>query len=163
MRKLIDLPFEERRRIGRERIMDNSIPVTELGCWLWLGSTNDKGYGQPGWTWLSNLAHRSAYMAFIGPIPDGLHVCHKCDTRCCVNPSHLFVGTHRDNMDDRTRKGRSTGQRGEAHNQARLTSQQVLEIRALRGKMLTADIGAMYGVSDSYVSGIQLNKRRKWL
>lgn len=54
------------------------------------------------------LVHRLAYEAYVGPIPTGLHVLHKCDVRSCCNPHHLFVGTAKDNMQDCKKKGRSS-------------------------------------------------------
>ena len=83
--------------------------IGDGGCWLWTKSRISVGYGdfrQDGKHW---LAHRAAYEAFIGPIPDGLHVLHKCDVRLCCNPEHLFVGTNRDNIADSMAKGRRRG------------------------------------------------------
>lgn len=78
------------------------------GCWLWTGALNNMGYGQfyvrarRG----NVLAHRWSYEHHNGPIGDGLFVMHSCDTPRCVNPAHLRVGTHQDNVDDMTAKGR---------------------------------------------------------
>lgn len=78
-------------------------------CWLWLSQRTPGGYGQfhfgprgtPPW-----YAHRLSWELANGPVPDGLSVLHHCDTPACVNPQHLFVGTHTDNMRDASRKGR---------------------------------------------------------
>ena len=82
------------------------IPEPNSGCWLWIGSQR-RGYGliwDAGKQW---LAHRVSWVIHSGAIPDGMHVLHKCDTPPCVNPQHLFLGTHAQNMADRDRKGRN--------------------------------------------------------
>jgi hypothetical protein len=103
---------DPRSRIGsREemiaRIERFAIPVPEAGCWLWTGRRATAGYGVITGPHQQKIgAHRAAFEAFIGPIPDGLLVCHKCDTPACCNPQHLFLGTHKDNMQDMALKGR---------------------------------------------------------
>jgi hypothetical protein len=80
----------------------------ENGCWEWALYIDKRGYGElkmPG-TRVNKRAHRVAYEARFGDIPKGLFVCHKCDNPKCVNPDHLFVGTHQDNMDDMMKKNR---------------------------------------------------------
>lgn len=85
------------------------IPEPNSGCWLWLGPVKigrRQGYGQFTLEGKTVGAHRAAWRLFRGTIPDGLFVCHKCDVRTCVNPDHLFLGTHVDNMVDMESKGR---------------------------------------------------------
>jgi hypothetical protein len=77
-------------------------------CWVWTGSWNGWGYGRQIIGNKSVTAHRISYALHNGPIPAGLQVLHKCDIRCCVNPAHLFLGTHDDNMKDASAKGRLT-------------------------------------------------------
>jgi hypothetical protein len=76
------------------------------GCWLWTGAPAQWGYGQFGMANKHWLAHRVSWFFHNGPIPDGMFVCHRCDVPLCVNPDHLFLGTHQDNMDDMRAKRR---------------------------------------------------------
>lgn len=127
---------KQAQRFSQVVIEDNSIPITETGCWLWLKSITPNQYGilYPSVNGASNqkLAHRYSYEAFVKKIPKGLFVCHKCDIRSCVNPEHLFIGTHQDNMDDMVIKGRSNFKThyGEAHGQSILDWETVDIIRS---------------------------------
>jgi len=89
--KTVDERFEE--KVER-------IPVA--GCWIWTGALNNKGYGN----FCGGYAHRWSYQRFVGEIPDGLNVLHRCDTPSCVNPAHLRLGSQLDNMRDAKSKGR---------------------------------------------------------
>lgn len=90
----------------------NKIKIDEKGCWIWQAQILPVGYGA---FWLSShkrsiTAHRASWILHHGEIPDGLWVLHKCDVYSCANPDHLFLGTHKDNMDDMRRKGRQPKQ-----------------------------------------------------
>lgn len=76
------------------------------GCWLWTGCTYNHGYGSFLWDGRMQAASRVSWQMHNGPIPAGQHVLHRCDIPLCVNPGHLFLGTHEQNMADMRRKGR---------------------------------------------------------
>jgi hypothetical protein len=92
-----------------ERFEAKIQPEPNSGCWLWDSSLTGGGYGTIGLGTRAQgkeLAHRVSWELFRGEIADGLWVLHKCDVRCCVNPDHLFLGTHSDNMRDCVAKNR---------------------------------------------------------
>jgi len=82
------------------------VPEPMSGCWIWIGSTNAYGYGDIRYKQKPYKAHRASWMIHKGDIPNGMIVCHKCDVPACVNPNHLFLGTHMDNTKDKIAKGR---------------------------------------------------------
>lgn len=84
-------------------------PAGRHGCWLWLLSCNPGGYGKTRWGGRDVLAHRRCWEALVGPVPAGQVLRHSCDTPACVNPVHLQVGTHLDNSQDCSRRGRAAG------------------------------------------------------
>lgn len=84
------------------------IPINKKDCWIWNACTKPDGYGL--FVYKKKIrAHRFSYMLFIGDIPKNKMVCHKCDIRNCVNPKHLWLGTHKQNMRDKKIKGRGGG------------------------------------------------------
>jgi cold shock CspA family protein len=127
-------------------------------CWPWTGHRNNKGYGMlsAGTGKSPVLAHRVAYELAYGPLADGQQACHDCpegDNRACCNPAHLFSGTAAENSADMAAKGRSTI--GERNPQARLTVEQVREIRRLRATGLRyRDIALRFGVSIGAVGAV---------
>lgn len=131
-------------------------------CWLWVGSTNNCGYGTIGLGGARRmgLAHRVSWELHHGPIPSGMKVLHRCDRPRCVNPAHLVTGTQRENIDDCLRKGRWTDSRGEKHPNAKLTSEIVRQIRELAPVAPHKEIAARFGVSRDYVSRIA--RRKAW-
>lgn len=120
-------------------------------CWIWTGLISDRGYGRFAIAGKMQLAHRVSYELFKGEILDGLLVCHECDNPPCVNPNHLFIGTHADNMHDMHAKGR--GMRGESHTNSKFTQEQILEIHFDSRSL--GKIAAAYGISKSHACGIK--------
>lgn len=107
------------------------IPEDPAACWLWTGAKTVLGYGQGRRKDKQPYAHRIMWNTLYGEIPAGHVVCHVCDVPSCVNPSHLFVGTQKDNMRDKQAKGRAAGgARGTQNGNAVLDPEKVRWIRA---------------------------------
>ena len=137
------------------------VRSNDRGCWQVVSHHKNKN----GYIWLmrngeNTRAHSLSYEAFVGKIPKGLHVLHRCDQPDCVNPEHLFVGTHAKNMKDMEQKGRHVPMPGEKHPLSKLTEKQVKEIRALKGRTTQRSIAAMFGVSVGHINNIM--QRRTW-
>ena len=128
------------------------------GCWIWKSSKFKSGYGIFTINKKPYRAHRIAFELFKMPIPNGLHVLHKCDNPACVNPDHLFLGTHQDNMDDMCKKGRHVTNplKGELAVNSKLTSDQVKSIKT--DARLQRIIAAQYGVHQVLISRIKNGK-----
>jgi hypothetical protein len=131
------------------------------GCWLWLGAVNKDGYGKIKVDRKHLTAHRWSWVLHKGPIPDGAHVLHHCDVPGCVNPSHLFIGSNADNVADREGKGR--GHKLPIHREAKLTAEEVLEIRRLKGIHTNHALAKRFGVHHSHISRLQNVKYWKHL
>lgn len=135
-------------------------------CWEWSGAINEWGYGITSWR---RLAHREAFARAHGPIPDGLCVLHHCDNRKCVNPSHLWLGTRRDNTADMDAKGRRKsgtlgrpGRRGEAHHLAKLSWPIVRDMRRRASEGESAkQLAERFGVFHQHVRKILRGERWK--
>lgn len=154
---------------------DRYFPEPNTGCWLWMGKPNGAGYGRITIQYQEMRAHRWSWNLHRGFIPDDICVLHKCDTRSCVNPDHLFLGTREENQYDMARKGRAasgdrSGQRkypersprGESHGLSKLTVQEVREIRGLatNSRLTYTAIGEMFQVSRTAIGHIVY--RRRW-
>lgn len=147
--------------VGRSIEFWSRVDKTDADkCWEWNGPRKPTGYGRSSYLGATINAHRVAWMLTYGTIPDGQHVLHRCDNPPCCNPDHLFIGTHQDNMADRTAK--FSGKRGEDHFRAKLTELDVLEIRKLY-KPKTAGVGyrslaKRFGVSGMNIRNILSGK-----
>ena len=142
------------RKIPVAKRFLSKFTITE-GCWIWRGAPDCDGYGIITSGGKNILAHRFSYTFHIGPIPEGLLVCHKCDNRICVRPDHLFTGTVQDNNKDRDQKGRCRGggHPGERCGHAKLKNQDIIEIR--KSSATQKELAARFGVVQSCVHKIK--------
>ncbi len=145
----------------QERIYRMITVDSDTGCWNWRGVLRG-GYGRmvtgsrSDGSRKSESAHRYSYRSLVGQIPPEMEVCHHCDNRRCVNPLHLFVGTHKENTNDRDSKGRNRTLRGPENKNATLTWEQVDEIRkSFRPRVVTRKMLAKrFGVSEDVIKKI---------
>ena len=124
------------------------------GCWIWTGSFNNGGYGRTKYKGNWDLAHRLFYQLYVGEIPEGLLIRHRCDNRKCVNPQHLIPGTYKDNVNDMVERNRQA--KGESVNTNKLSEQEAKEIIDLlkSGVFTHKKIANMYNVHRSAIHHI---------
>lgn len=145
-------------------------------CWEWPRSTDDRGRGR---IWVNGkimLAHRAVWEFLRGPIPAGKMLCHHCDNAGCVNPGHMYVGTHADNMRDMAERkrahfaqkpdrgravgralgGSNTWSKGEGNGRAKLTADQARAIRESADSMRS--LARRFGISDRTVKRIKVGE-----
>lgn len=137
------------------RFKEKYVETDADSCWVWTACITNSGYGSFLCDGRPRQAHRVAYRIAFGHCPDDLFVCHKCDNKSCVNPSHLFLGTAADNNKDRHKKGRSKGgsMPGTSNPVARLTDDTVKAIFQASGTL--KQVGERYGVTMQDVSAIR--------
>ena len=114
-------------------------------CMIWKNAINGGGYGQAYHQGKQISAHRQAWVSAFGTIKEGMCVLHKCDNKLCVNPDHLFLGTHSDNVHDMKKKGR--------HPSMKLTELQVRLILSASGSQ--REVADLFDVSQSLISRIK--------
>lgn len=142
-------------------LFDARYTVSADGCWEWNGAIGNHGYGwfhsnysRRKW---SALAHRVSWEFHKGEIPDDLEVCHHCDNMICVNPNHLYLGTHQRNMQDASERNRFNDRSGIKNPRAILNPEKAFEIRWLDAsgwtrKSLAAEYGVSIGTIDIVLS-----------
>ena len=136
------------------------------GCWEWQGPRQSSKQGSL-WHGIfslsavasTKLTHRLSWIIHFGQIPKNQCVLHKCDNPACVNPSHLFLGTQIDNVNDMMQKGRHADQKGIKSVHAKLTENDVKWIRA-NSNLNSKDLGAKFGVSGASINDVK--KYRSW-
>jgi hypothetical protein len=149
-----------------ERLLAKVEPCLIVGCWLWTDAPDEDGYGRLWVDGQTLKAHRVSWEVHFGPIPAGAQVLHRCDTPPCINPQHLFLGSHAENMADREAKGRGRVPvpprlRGDDHPHAILTEQTIAVLRACeaRGEAINrTHTAAALGVSVSTLSRAMTGK-----
>jgi len=131
----------------------------EEDCWEWSGLLV-RGYGQIRINYKKYRPHRLIYEEINGIIPEGMLVCHHCDNRKCCNPSHLFLGTSQDNVNDMVLKGKHGV--GEKNGNSKLTEKDILNIRGFysTGEYLYEDLGEMFKISSKHIS--RIIRRKAW-
>lgn len=139
-----------KQRIKRNIIKDDN------NCWIWQKGKTQDGYGQISIDGEKRRTHCVSYEEWVGDIPEGKEVCHSCDVRDCCNPKHLFVATHKENIDDMVKKGRRAFSSGSKNSNAQLTENSVKDIffRISCGENVR-DIAEYYGVGGHVISKIK--------
>lgn len=137
---------------------------TENGCWLWIGLKDKDGYGLISIKRRHKRTHRYSWELHNGPIPTGILVLHHCDIPACVNPSHLFLGTHQDNVKDRVSKDRTAHTCGTKNGNSKLTYEDICLIRFLRKyhtEFSLRQIAEYFHIAHTYISRIEKLEVRK--
>jgi HNH endonuclease len=144
--------FNRQRENARETFDKSYVKDPITGCWNWTAGLLATGYGQ-----IYNdegkheRAHRFSFRTLKAAIPKNLLILHQCDNRRCVNPDHLHLGTHSENLVEAYQRGKSPPRR-------KLTDEQVRQVRKMHGSMLQKQLAVHFGVSESIISNI-INRR----
>lgn len=143
----------------KERILLRTGPKLENGCMEWKGTIGRHGYGVICFKRRILRSNRAVYEVYNGPIPENMCVCHSCDNPTCVNPEHLWLGTMKDNMIDKVRKGRAKVGTGERHGHAKLTWVDVRNIREEYKTMSSTELAEKYNIHQTTITNICSMKR----
>lgn len=131
-------------------------------CWIWKGAADEHGYGRFRIGKKLMLAHRYAWEILVGPVPDGKELCHNCpngDNASCVNPAHLFIATHAENMTDAVNKCRVATEFQLP--QCRLSNIQVKEIRSqFKAGVTPKEVAKLFGISGDYARELRRGVKR---
>ena len=135
------------------------------GCWRWTGAKDGGGYGVYRSPNLSDdKAHRLSWIHYYGEIPEGMHVCHHCDTPSCINPGHLFLGTNQDNVNDKMAKGNHFPMKGRLNGRCKLKEQDVINIRKSNEDGISyKKLSKMYNLSMTQIGRIVRKESWSWL
>lgn len=145
-------------RVKRRKIALMEIDIDKSGsCWEWTGRRNKSGYGLTAIRGGSELAHRAYWQLVVGEVPVGLCLLHSCDNKKCVNPGHLRVGTHAENMAEAKERNRMRGLKGDKNHKAKITYEIADEIRKDVSSS-NVSLGLKYGVSEVVISNVRLGK-----
>lgn len=140
-----------RKALSAEHYLLQRVKKLDSGCWFFTGSKDKDGYGQCHSTKYGKLlnvtrAHQMAYLIWVGKIVNNKVVCHTCDNPSCVNPKHLFLGSILENNIDKINKGRANSAKGQKNGSSKLTKQEVLEIKKLKGIKTSTELSKIYNV-----------------
>ena len=144
-----------------QRLLKNSTLDPTTSCWIWNKSITKWGYGSINVGGKIELAHRVSYRTLNTPFDPQLCVCHACDNPACINPEHLWIGTNLDNVKDKVKKGRqgrAYKNRGQDSPQAKLSDNEILEIRA--STLSQTALAKQYHTTQSNIS--QIVNRVRW-
>jgi len=152
--------YKQRFKSIEERFWEKVDKNCKNGCWEWLASDNQDGYGRFIINGRAEQAHRVSWGLYYGEIPVGLCVLHHCDNPKCVRPDHLFLGTKGDNMQDMRDKNRHGGNVGENNGRSKLSALDVADIKELydTGNYFQRDLAVTFGVSQTSISRIVLGE-----
>lgn len=171
-------PIPQLTENDKARFWSKTNKAGESECWLWNAGKNGDGYGVFHIRDVQYIAPRIAFLIGGNPPPDNILVLHTCDTPACVNPLHLFTGTHADNSADKVKKGRASSgdsngarihkdrmPRGERNGNSKLTRESVLSLREehSKGVLSVTELAAYFGIGRTAVKLIVENKTWKHL